>query len=272
MYGVTLHYLKWKYEKMICFSSLSPRSWRLVGEVGTILTLQLLQMPKIPMLFGICIDNDTGTYLVDNRKQQSLLDMNTNITLTLADQKVEEPQPKSSSHALHSTRMSRIHYFRSDILVFSDHASVRFYALHYWSKFVQEAYVTAHYNSKTFNVFQAVFEDLADATVVAIPFTLLASSSWSGSNGGTRGSTNSTFSFSSSLSGGDIAGIVSGVLAAVAVVGSNDSLLSNERPLFPRSQEGLSTTDPRRRRNRNRKTHRAPRFQSLRIASLSFYI
>lgn len=79
--------------------------------------------------------------------------------------------------------------------------------------FLQETYVTTHYNSRTFNVSQCIFDDTASAHVVALPSHLPTSTSNSSSNPGSG--TGSGSGGGKKLAGGAIAGIVIGALVAI---------------------------------------------------------
>lgn len=170
--------------------------------------------------FGIALDNTTGTYLVDDSTRQKLLNLNPNITLTLADQKtggttidIVLPYSAFDQNVTAPILPNRTSWY-FPIMQASDSSQ---YTL--GRTFLQEAYVTTHYNSRTFNVSQAVFDDSAEPTVIAIPSVLPTSTSGSGGSGG-NGTTGNTGSSHKKLSGGAIAGIVIGVLAAIAVAGS----------------------------------------------------
>jgi hypothetical protein len=93
--------------------------------------------------------------------------------------------------------------------------------------FLQEAYVTADYNSRTFNVSQCVFKDNAPQQLVAIPSdlpvaaTVTTSNGTSNANGTTTGAATGTdagTSGSKSLPAGAIAGIVVGAVVVICLL------------------------------------------------------
>jgi hypothetical protein len=92
--------------------------------------------------------------------------------------------------------------------------------------FLQETYVTADYNTHTFNVSQAIFYQNANLQIIAIPSNMPVSVSGGGSNStgfgngsGNRGRSGSGSGSSGGLSGGAIAGIVIGVVVVLVIAG-----------------------------------------------------
>ncbi|PMD45912.1 acid protease [Hyaloscypha variabilis F] len=151
--------------------------------------------------FNLTLDPASGLYLVDNATHDSLLNMNPNITLTLANEKTGGPTidivlPYASFDLQASPPflVNKTSYY----FPIRSESDDTLYTL--GRTFLQETYVTTHYESRTFNVSQCVFDDTASPQVIALPATLTTSSS--GSSG----------SSSKKLSGGAIAGIVIGAL------------------------------------------------------------
>jgi hypothetical protein len=170
--------------------------------------------------FGLKLDNASGRYLLDSTTHDSLKALNPNITLTLSNQKDGGPTvgivlpyaafDQSISTPLYSGNTT---YFP-----IRQAQNESMYTL--GRIFLQEAYVTAHYNSRTFNVSQAVFDDTASPHVLALPSVLPSPGGNGGGTGDSTGSSNDGSSSSGSgLSGGDIAGIVVGSIAGCVIVG-----------------------------------------------------
>jgi len=171
--------------------------------------------------FGISLDPTFGIYLLDDATHSNLQALNPNITFTLGDQltggnTVDITLP----YAAFDHNITAPIYTNGTAwwfpLMQASNSSI--YTL--GRTFLQEAYVTANYHTRTFNVSQAIFNDgSVSAQVIAIPSTVPTSST-SGGSGGGNGTTSNTGSSSNKLSHGAIAGIVIGVLAVLAVVGS----------------------------------------------------
>ena len=162
---------------------------------------------------GISLDNTTGTYLVNASTHENLLSLNPNITFTLGNQKTDGPTVDIilpyASFDLNVTAplLPNSSSFYFPLMQATDASQ---YTL--GRTFLQEAYVTADYNSRTFNVSQCVFDDSIPSHVIAIPSVQPTSTSNS-----TSGS--SLDSSSHKLAGGAIAGIVIGALAGLFIIG-----------------------------------------------------
>ncbi|KAG4432803.1 hypothetical protein IFR05_011714 [Cadophora sp. M221] len=168
--------------------------------------------------FGLTLDQASGRYLINNTTHENLKTLNPNITFTLANQKEGgETTDIVLPYAAFDLNITTPLLTNSSSLYFplKQTSNENLYVL--GRAFLQEAYVTAHYNSRTFNVSQTLFSDNASPTLVALPATLPSSTTSTGSN-----NPNSTHTPSSSsktkLSGGAIAGIVLGSLVGLALL------------------------------------------------------
>ena len=168
--------------------------------------------------FGLTLDQASGLYLVNDTTHQNLMNMNPSITFTLANQKsggstIDIVLPYAAFYLDVKPPVlvnKTSHYF--PIKSTSDDT---LYTL--GRAFLQEAYVTSHYESRTFNVSQCIFDDTASPRVIALPPTL--PSPGPGSSGsGNQGSESE--SKHKKLSGGAIAGIVIGALALLLLLGA----------------------------------------------------
>ncbi|RDW74958.1 hypothetical protein BP6252_06100 [Coleophoma cylindrospora] len=169
--------------------------------------------------FGLEYNNTWGLYLMNASTHENLLGLNPNITITLANQ-------KSGG----STTDIVFPYASFDVNVSAPiyNGTSKYFPLKRATDesqytlgrvFLQEAYVTTHYNSRTFNVSQCIFSDSASEKIVALPATLptAASTATSSSSSAPR----PTGTSGHKLSAGAIAGIVIGaVLAALAIIGA----------------------------------------------------
>ncbi len=176
--------------------------------------------------FGLQIDNATGRYLLNTSTHNNLVSLNPNVTITLGDQEagghtVDLVVPYGAfdlnltSPFINSTSF----YFP-----LRQGTSVSMYTL--GRAFLQETYVTADYNTRTFNVSQAIFDQNANSQIIAIPSDMPVPVSGGGSNGtgSGNGSGNGRGSGSGSgssggLSGGAIAGIVIGIVVVLVIIG-----------------------------------------------------
>jgi hypothetical protein len=166
---------------------------------------------------GISLDNATGTYLVNASTHQNLLNLNPNITLTLGNQKtggstVDIVLP----YAAFDLNVTAPILPNSSSLYFPLMQATDESQYTLGRTFLQEAYVTTDYNSRTFNVSQCIFDDTAPSRIVAIPSVQPTSTSNSTTGSGSRSSSSSH----SKLSGGAIAGIVIGAIAGLVVIGA----------------------------------------------------
>jgi len=166
--------------------------------------------------FGLTLDPAAGLYLINDTTHQNLLNMNPNITFALANQMTGGPTidivlPYASFdlNVTSPVLVNRTSYY-FPIKSTSDDT---LYTL--GRTFLQEAYVTTHYESRTFNVSQCVFDATSSPHVVALPPNLPTSTSGgnSTSNGSGSGSNHRK------LSSGSIAGIVIGAIAGVLFLG-----------------------------------------------------
>jgi len=174
--------------------------------------------------FGLQMDNTTGLYLLNSTAHDNLSSLNPNITLTLADEKsggttIDIVLP----YAAFDLSVSAPIYPNGTSYYFplKQGQNDSMYTL--GRTFLQEAYVTADYNSRTFNVSQVIFDKNAGSQVLAIPSVLPtassnASTATSSTSPGGSGSGASGRS-GSKLSGGAIAGIVIGAIVGLAGVG-----------------------------------------------------
>ncbi|KAH8668049.1 aspartic peptidase domain-containing protein [Tricladium varicosporioides] len=165
--------------------------------------------------FGLKWDNSSGLYLVNSTTHGNLLRLNPNITVTLANQKsggptidIVLPYASFNLNVTSPILLNRT----SQYFPLKQASNSNLYTL--GRAFLQEAYVTAHYNSRTFNVSQCVFDDSLSPHVLALPSTLPTSTSSSPTN-----DTKSSFkAYHKTLLGGAIAGIIIGILAFLALI------------------------------------------------------
>jgi hypothetical protein len=183
--------------------------------------------------FGLTLDNATGLYLVDDTTHTNLLTLNPNITITLANLKTGGPTVDivlpygafdlNVTAPILPNRTS--YYFPIRQAASEDEYTIG-------RMFLQEAYVTADYNSRTFNVSQATFNEDASAQVLAIPSKLptypTSSSSPNSTASGGSGSSSSGHHHHS-LGGGAIAGIVVGTIVFLFVLALIPFLLLRSR-------------------------------------------
>ncbi|KAK0125475.1 hypothetical protein ONS96_009313 [Cadophora gregata f. sp. sojae] len=166
--------------------------------------------------FGLTLDQTSGRYLISNTTHQNLVSLNPTITFTLANQKTGgETTDIVLPYAAFDLNVTAPLLTNTSSLYFplKQTTDENLYIL--GRAFLQEAYVTAHYNSRTFNVSQAVFSDNASPALVALPATLPSSTTPTKTNSPNSPSSPSS---KSKLGGGVIAGIVIGALAGIAIL------------------------------------------------------
>ena len=165
--------------------------------------------------FGISLDNATGTYLVNASTHQNLLDLNPNITLTLGNQKTGGPTVDIVlPYAAFDLNVTSPILPNSSSLYFPLMQATDELQYTLGRTFLQEAYVTTDYNSRTFNVSQCIFDETAPTHIIAIPSVQPTSTSNSTTGSGPSSSSHKK------LSGGAIAGIVIGALAGLCLIGA----------------------------------------------------
>jgi hypothetical protein len=198
---------------------MSTPEFAFIDSVVPELWLPVEVCQQFEQALGISLDNTTGTYLVNASTHEHLLILNPNITITLGNQKTGGPTVDIvlpyASFDLNITAPilpnSSSLYF--PLMQATDESQ---YTL--GRAFLQEAYVTTDYNSRTFNVSQCIFDDTASPHVIAIPSVQPSSTSTSNSNTGSGSGSHS--SSHKMLSGGAIAGVVIGALAGLAIIGA----------------------------------------------------
>jgi len=176
--------------------------------------------------FGLQLDNTTGRYLVNVSTHNNLVSMNPNITITLGDQEtgghtVDLIFPYGAFDLNLSAPFINGTSFYFPL---RQGTSDSMYTL--GRAFLQETYVTADYNTRTFNVSQAIFDQNSSAQIIAIPSNMPVPVSGGGSNGtgsgngsGSGGGSGSGSGSSGGLSGSAIAGIVIGVVVVIVIIG-----------------------------------------------------
>ena len=167
---------------------------------------------------NISLDNATGTYLINASTHENLLNLNPNITLTLGNQKTGGPTVDIVlPYAAFDLNVTAPILPNSSSLYFPLMQATDESQYTLGRTFLQEAYVTADYNTRTFNVSQCIFDDTASAQVIAIPSAEPTGTSTSNSTG--PGSGSKPAANHSSLPGGAIAGIVIGAIAILLIIG-----------------------------------------------------
>lgn len=165
---------------------------------------------------GISLDNTTGTYLVNQSTHEHLLSLNPSITFTLGNQKTGGPTVDIVlPYASFDLNVTAPIFPNSSSLYFPLMQATDESQYTLGRTFLQEAYVTTDYSSRTFKVSQCVFDDTASPHVIAIPSVQPTSTS----NSTTGSGSGSSSSSHSRLSGGAIAGIVIGALVGLFIIG-----------------------------------------------------
>jgi len=170
--------------------------------------------------FGLTLDSASGLYLINDTTHQNLLNINPNITFTLANQKtggttidIVLPYASFDLNVTSPVLVNKTSFYFPIKSTDDD----TLYTL--GRTFLQEAYVTTHYESRTFNVSQCIFDESASPHVIALPSSLPTSTSGGNSTSGSgTGSSSGSGSKHKKLSGGAIAGIVIGALAALILL------------------------------------------------------
>ncbi|KAI0164421.1 acid protease [Hypoxylon sp. FL1284] len=159
--------------------------------------------------FGLTLDQDSGLYLVNDTHHTTLLNSDAEVTFRLSD--VTEGGDAVSITlpygAFDLTAQPPLVGNQSYYFPLKRAANETQYTL--GRVFLQEAYLSADYERKTFNVSACVWNEGAQSNLVTITSTDPGS-----------GPSSSSSSGSSSLGGGAIAGIVIGVVAFVAIIGA----------------------------------------------------
>jgi hypothetical protein len=166
--------------------------------------------------FGLTLDTATNLYLLNDTTHSQLQSQNPNIILTLANQQtgglttdIVLPYTAFDLNISAPALPNRTSYY----FPIRQTTGETKYTLR--RTFLQEAYVTTHYESRTFNVSQCIFDDNASPEIVALPPILPTYTPGSG-NGTTLNQNNTKKK--SKLGGGAIAGIVIGVLAFFVIL------------------------------------------------------
>ncbi|KAH8812244.1 aspartic peptidase domain-containing protein [Xylogone sp. PMI_703] len=176
--------------------------------------------------FGLTLDNTTGLYLVNDTHHNALLDTNAEVTFRLSDVKsggdtvsITLPYAAFDLTADYPLVANKSNYFPLKRANSSAQYTLG-------RTFLQEAYLSADYERKVFNVSACVWNEGAQENIVTITSkdsdssdNSNSTSGGSGNGGGNNsGNGNPNSSKGSHLSGGAIAGIVIGCVAAVFLV------------------------------------------------------
>ena len=166
--------------------------------------------------FGLQLDSASGYYLLNASTHSALAERKPDITFTLADQK--EGNAKETVDIV-------LPYGAFDLNISAPllpNTTSYYFPIRRAEKnqyvlgrtFLQEAYVTAHYGDRVFNVSQCVFQDRLQSRIIALPERLpLDLKTEPGGIGPPKESHSSK-----KLNAGAIAGIVIGVLAALILL------------------------------------------------------
>ncbi|TVY60741.1 Candidapepsin-8 [Lachnellula suecica] len=192
--------------------------------------------------FGLTLDPTSELYLINASTHTNLQKLNPNITITLANQKTGGP-----------TTDIVLPYDSFDLNITAPllpNTSSLYFPIRQTDDsglytlgrtFLQEAYVVTHYNSRTFNVSQCIFDEDAQPHVLALPPVLPTPNNPSSTKSTTP--TTSTPK-KKSISAGVIAGIVLGCLLGLACVALITALLVIRRRRKNRNKSPDSPSTP----------------------------
>lgn len=180
--------------------------------------------------FNLTLDTASGLYLIDTATNNRLTALNPSVVFTLANQKTggatTDITLPYSAFALNASTPFLQNHPSSLYFPLKQAPDENNYVL--GRAFLQEAHVSTHYNSRTFNVSQAVFSDSATPSIVALP-AVLASSATSSTTPSSSTDPRNHSKKKKGLGGGAIAGIVIGALAALALIALLAFLLLRRR-------------------------------------------
>ncbi|KAI0426730.1 aspartic peptidase domain-containing protein [Xylaria sp. FL1042] len=170
------------------------------------------------MAFGLTLDNTTGLYLINDTQHDALLNSDAEVTFRLSDVnsggeavKIVFPYAAFDLTAQYPLVQNQSYYFPLKRAANSTQYTLG-------RTFLQEAYLTADYERRVFNVSACSWVEGAEENIVTIP----------SKDSGTDGSSSS--SGNSHLSGGAIAGIVIGaVIAAILIAAAIIYLIRRQR-------------------------------------------
>jgi hypothetical protein len=164
-------------------------------------------------IFDLDLDEDTGLYLLDSDLHENLLSSNPNITFTLANQKIGGPTVNIVlPYASFDLNVSAPIYQNGTSFYFPLRRADNDSQYTLGRTFLQEAYVTADYNTRMFNVSQCVFEQSQAANIVAITSTTSASTTPSNNVPGNNNGKNHA------LTGGIIVRIIVSIIAGLMLI------------------------------------------------------
>jgi hypothetical protein len=172
--------------------------------------------------FGLTLDPTSELYLINASAHANLQKLNPNITFTLGNQNTGGPTTDIVlPYASFDLNITAPLLPNASSLYFPIRQTDNSQLYTLGRTFLQEAYVVTHYNSRTFNVSQCIFDDTTSPHVLALPADLYTSKpSTSPTNSSTpKGSKKK------SISGGAIAGIILGALLGIACVALVATLL-----------------------------------------------
>lgn len=182
---------------------------------------------KFESTFGLTYNSNLNRYFVNESSHSTLLSQNPNVTFTLADQ-------QSGGHTVDLVLPYAAFDLNLSAPLINSSTPQRYFPLRQGQNdsmytlgraFLQEAYVTADYETRTFNVSQCVFDVNAQSQILAIPRDMpvpvsggAAGPSGNGTGGGTGtggsggggGGGGGSSGTGGALSAGAIAGIVIG--------------------------------------------------------------